>query len=326
MNTQGYYLDHPNTLRDHLAKSFQIDPPTSDLADQRPPLISPKGTLFAERENLFVFDGECFRETLPTTAPFVLFGVQSCDLTAISYQDQFFAQDPYYMARRKQVVLVGIDCLTPCEKGFCPTVDAGPGVNTQRADIILHQRSDADWLLLVCSPKGKQALDGLSLPPANESEYQNRDQRIAACVDQFDDDDYLQQGIKAVNQNRIPDQLWQQLGIQCLTCSGCTTLCPTCSCFGAWDRQEDNGQVYRQRYWDSCLYEGFQREASQHNPSEEAGERVKRFWTHKFGDNFAETFGRYGCVGCGRCEQTCPGIIGVHSVMKRIAPHATDNY
>ncbi|MEI8597114.1 hypothetical protein P4S64_03770 [Vibrio sp. M60_M31a] len=24
-------------------------------------------------------------------------------------------------------------------------------------------------------------------------------------------------------------------------------------------------------------------------------------------------------MGCGRCEQTCPGVIGVHSLMKRIA-------
>jgi sulfhydrogenase subunit beta (sulfur reductase) len=322
MKTQSYYLDHPNTLRNHLAKSYQIEPPEADSAKSTPPLISPKGQLFAEHENLFTFDGECFRETLPKPTPFVLFGVQSCDLTAIHYQDQFFANDPYYQARRQQALLIGLDCLSPCQQGFCPSVDAGPGVKNETADMILHQLSATSWLLLVCNKKGLNALDGLLLNPANESEFTDRDNRIASCIEQFNDDSYLHQGITAINQNQVPEELWQQLGFQCLSCSGCTTLCPTCSCYGTWERQDSNGDIRRQRFWDSCLYQSFQREASQHNPTEEAGERVKRFWTHKFGDNFAQEFGRYGCVGCGRCEQTCPGVVGVHSVMKRIASDA----
>ncbi|MEH6468559.1 MAG: 4Fe-4S dicluster domain-containing protein, partial [Porticoccus sp.] len=283
---------------------------------------SPKGQLFAEHENLFTFDGECFRETLPKPEPFALFGVQSCDLTAISYQDQFFVNDPYYQARRQQALLIGVDCLSPCQHGFCPSVDAGPGVKNETADMILHQRSTTDWLLLVCSTKGQKALEGLSLSPAHESEFNDRNNRIASCIEQFNDDSHLQKGIAALNQNQVPDELWRQLGVQCLSCSGCTTLCPTCSCYGTWERQDSNGDINRQRFWDSCLYESFQREASQNNPTEDAGERVKRFWTHKFGDNFAQKFGRYGCVGCGRCEQTCPGVIGVHSVMKRISSDA----
>jgi len=188
--------------------------------------------------------------------------------------------------------------------------------------MILHQLSATSWLLLVCNKKGLDALEGLSLNPARESELNARDNRIASCIEQFTDDSHLRQGITAINQDQVPDKLWQQLGIQCLSCSGCTNLCPTCSCYGTWERQDSNGDIRRQRFWDSCLYESFQREASQHNPTEEAGERVKRFWTHKFGDNFAQKFGRYGCVGCGRCEQTCPGVIGVHSMMKRISSNA----
>lgn len=320
-----YHLDSVARLRSHLGRAYQIVQPLEDVGESAPPLVSPKGYFFAEQENLFVFDGECFRETLPQPPPFVLFGVQSCDLTAIVYQDQFFARDPYYQARRQQALLVGIDCVTPCEHGFCASVDAGPGVKAGCADLILHARAEGGWLLLVGSDKGGEAIRGLELAQADAAELRARDGRIDDCIAAFPDDSHLHRGIAAINRDRVPDQQWQQLGIQCLGCSGCTTLCPTCSCYGSRDLPGEQGDIRRQRFWDSCLYESFQREASQHNPSEEAGERVRRFWTHKFGDDFVKTFGRYGCVGCGRCEQTCPGVIGVHSVMRRIADYAPDD-
>ncbi|MEI8597112.1 hypothetical protein P4S64_03760 [Vibrio sp. M60_M31a] len=63
---------------------------------------------------------------------------KSCDLVAIRYQDEFFEQDPYYQARRKQALLVGVDCTHPCKHGFCPTVNAGPSVRDETADLVIH--------------------------------------------------------------------------------------------------------------------------------------------------------------------------------------------
>lgn len=325
MNVQYYQLGTLERLQNHLGHSYQMYQSVDNLAEPAPPLVSSKGFFFAERENLFVFDGQCFRETLPEVAPFALFGVTSCDLAAIAYQDQFFERDPYYRARRDSALLVGVDCVRPCEHGFCPSVDAGPGVKPQQADLVLHDRGEGDWLLLVCSDKGREAIRDLDLEKADPTALAERDERIAECAAAFPDDSHLHRGIAAINADTVPDGQWQQLGIQCLGCSGCTSLCPTCSCYGSRDLEAGGGVVSRQRFWDSCLYGGFQREASQHNPSEEAGERVRRFWTHKFGDSFVDSFGRYGCVGCGRCEQTCPGVIGVHSVMRRIAEYAPDD-
>ncbi|MNN90396.1 Anaerobic sulfite reductase subunit A [compost metagenome] len=76
--------------------------------------------------------------------------------------------------------------------------------------------------------------------------------------------------------------------------------------------------MQHERVWDSCLYEGFQKEASGHNPAAMPGQRVQRFWQHKFGEGFRREFGRYGCIGCGRCDQVCPGGIGVHAVMHKV--------
>ena len=334
---QTYRLETTQKLQQHLASNFQIYQLIDDIegnahwtiadteqqprSTQRPPLSSAKGLFFTERENVFFFDGSCFHETLPTPVPFVLFGVHSCDLTAIAYQDQFFANDPYYQARRQQALLIGIDCITPCENGFCHVVDAGPGVSKHCADLILHQHPAGYYLLLVSSDKGAEALKGLELKTASSVLVLDRQRQLDHCKEQFDDQQYISDGIEQLLTQDIADDFWQQVGLQCLACSGCTNLCPTCSCYATRELQAENHDITQQRFWDSCLYEGFQREASQHNPSLQAGARVRRFWTHKFSPAIEQQFGRHGCVGCGRCEVTCPGVIGAHSMMKRIVAY-----
>lgn len=291
------------------------------ILDDKPllPLSSPKAFFFAERETLFRFDGSNFVETLPEATPQALFGIRSCDLCAIAYQDQFFKQDPYYQTRRQATLLIGMDCTTPCDGGFCPTVDAGPFVHEGMADLILQHYAD-NWLLIVASDKGHESIKGLSLQPAPDDWQERRQQKALEVIDLFPDASHIDSGIQQINSNTVSSETWQAMGLQCLSCSGCTSLCPSCSCFATFERpteDADNG-FERERCWDSCLYEAFQREASGHNPSSQAGARVERFWFHKFSDDYVEEFGRYGCVGCGRCERICPGVIGVHSVMKRI--------
>ena len=338
-----YRLDGLDTLRTHLLKQRSVYQVVAQnegdqgdyywqqlTADHLPPLVdhqpthSAKAFFFAEQEPLYVFDGQFFKETLPKIEPFALFGVQSCDLVAIQYQDRFFENDPYYQARRKQALLIGVDCVLPCEHGFCPTVDAGPSVRDETADLVLHPLDDNQWLLVVLSDQAKESLQGLELPLASSHDMSLRWEHIEQCEEAFPDNQYLLDGIEKVTEGRVTEAFWQQVGLQCLGCSGCTTLCPTCSCFGTRSVTTDSNisadsNVTQVRFWDSCLYEGFQREASFHNPSKEAAQRVQRFWYHKFSLDFVPEFGRYGCVGCGRCEQTCPGVIGVHSLMKRIA-------
>ncbi|UTV30512.1 4Fe-4S dicluster domain-containing protein [Photobacterium atrarenae] len=364
---QQYLVESLKALQDHLSRARQfyqvveaapgdahwqhIIPPAYPPLSAQKPQSSAKSFFFAEQEPLYVFDGQFFRETLPSPEPFVLFGVQSCDLTAIHYQDLFFEQDVYYQARRRQALLVGIDCVHPCAQGFCYLVNAGPGVRDETADLILHPLEDNQWLLVVVTAQGKEAIQGVALTPASAQEMNQRWEQLSHCEQEFDDHSYITEGVERLNRGEVSDALWQRIGVQCLACSGCTTLCPTCSCYGTQSQpfvsgdgepvakavevsgtliKEDSGAApnteqpatQQVRFWDSCLYEGFQREASFNNPSAQAGERVKRFWYHKFSDDFLPEFGRYGCVGCGRCEQVCPGVIGVHSVMKRIVDDA----
>ena len=357
MLNNKFLINDLDVLKYHLTKCYSIvqiqkdvngqELWTEQLGDKRTPLFghdhlpltSPKGFLFAEKEVLYKFDGETFETILPQVQPKVLFGVQACDLSAIAYQDKFFEHDPYYQKRREHILLVGIDCESPCVSGFCVEVDAGPHVKDNTADLVLSRLSVDDtndsskWLMIAQTEKGVNSIKDMMLDKADNMHLKERRKMLEKVRSEFVDYSYIRNAIEYLNSNSVPSQLWEELSVRCLGCSGCTNLCPTCSCYSTYEvvdkktvtpssiSNEVKLEVTHSetiRCWDSCLFEGFQKEASGHNPSQKAGQRVERFWFHKFSDEYLPEFHRYGCVGCGRCEQTCPGSIGVHSVMKRI--------
>jgi sulfhydrogenase subunit beta (sulfur reductase) len=308
-------------LEDGEARWHRLEQPAALPADSLRPLFSPKQFFFAEREPLFAFDGKRFVPTLPEPSPQALFGVSACDLAAIAYQDRFFADDPYYRLRRAATLLVGVDCQAPCSGAFCHAMDAGPSVQPGTADLILHREpGHASAILVAETPLGEAALAGLSLLPPPSAWQARRRAGAAHAKELFADDRDVHTGIARLNQGRVDAQTWDQLGLQCVGCSGCTTVCPTCSCFAARDEAAEGGVAFtRSRFWDSCLLEGFAREASGQHPAGAPGQRVERFWYHKLSDDFRASFGRYGCVGCGRCDTACPGVIGARSVLRRLA-------
>jgi formate hydrogenlyase subunit 6/NADH:ubiquinone oxidoreductase subunit I len=282
------------------------------------PLPSPKRFFFPPREALLRWRGESMEEVLPAPRPFVLFGLRSCDATAIAYQDRFFAADPAYVRRRAAALLVVVQCTSACAGGFCVDVDAGPFASSG-FDLALTLLPDDRVLLEIGSPEGGGAVAAAKLRTATA------DARVRAMRHDvegrarasFPERPFIARARARLDAGEIRDDEWQALGPACLACTGCTSLCPTCSCFTVVDEAAAGGGE-RARYWDSCLLEGFQREASGHHPAPRAGDRVRRFWYHKFSADFVRDFGRVGCVGCGRCDVTCPGSIGALRVLERL--------
>ena len=208
-----YELERAEHLRDWLALRYNVFQPVHDATgngswqplksgevtpfDQElRPVMSPKSLFFAEREMLFEFDGEQFKTTRPKSEPRVLFGVKACDLAAIAYQDAHFKEDPYYQARRKDTLLVGIDCSAPCDNGFCSTVDAGPHVGEGLADLILTPMpsiggDQPGWWLICSSPAGQAAVSGMNLSPADSHWSYWRKMNAEHARAAFEDDTLL---------------------------------------------------------------------------------------------------------------------------------------
>jgi formate hydrogenlyase subunit 6/NADH:ubiquinone oxidoreductase subunit I len=280
------------------------------------PLAGVKRFFFPPREVLARWQDDRIDSAEPEVTPFALFGLRACDLTAIAYQDRFFADDAWYRRRRSAALLIGLDCPTACASGFCASMDAGPFPHAGSYDLNVTPLEDGRIVLEVATLAGRAALEGarLDTPTVDARARAARGHARAHALATFPTRPFIRRAIGRLNAGDIGDAEWRALGPACFACTGCTSLCPTCSCFTVVDEPRDRGGE-RARIWDSCLLEGFQREGSGHHPAPRAADRVRRFWYHKLSSDFGS---RPGCVGCGRCDVTCPGGIGALRVLEAL--------
>lgn len=294
------------------AEWVAVDAATPFEWDHVRPLVSAKRFFFPEREPLVAWKDDVAHLVAPDPPPFALVGLQACDVAAVAYQDRFFRNDPWYARRRTRALLVALNCVRACDGGFCREVDAGPFAR-DGFDLAATALGDGRVLVEVGTEAGREVLDRAGLDVVELPDAVRDDVALRAKAT-FPPRPFVARAIARIDAGRVTDAEWHALGPACFACTGCTSLCPTCSCFTTLDASRD-GRVERAREWDSCLLEGFQREASGHNPAPHAGDRVRRFWTHKLESAFATELGRLGCVGCGRCDVTCPGSIGALRVL-----------
>jgi ferredoxin len=103
-------------------------------------------------------------------------------------------------------------------------------------------------------------------------------------------------------QDVIKETDWESLGRECLSCGGCTFVCPVCHCFNIVDLGIPDGERVRCR--DTCILSGFSRMTSGANPRRTPGERMHNWYLDKF-EYIPKKTGLPGCVGCGRCTRVC---------------------
>ena len=299
-----------------------VDPERPFDWDAPSPLSGVKHFFLPDGEVLLRWRGDAVTEEIPDVAPFALVGVRPCDAVAIDYMDRFLAADPCHAARRSRALVVATSCGGACAHGFCLAVDAGPFV-TRGFDLGLTRLGHDAIVVDVETEAGAAALAAARVaarPPTPTHLDRLAGARSAARAS-FAPDPALARGLARLAEESgtrpVAAEEWRRLGPFCFACTGCTTLCPTCSCFTIEDQTCEGGGV-RRRLLDSCLLEGFQREASGYNPSPRPEDRVRRFWTHKLGASFTRRMGRPGCTGCGRCDVACPGSIGARAVLSRL--------
>lgn len=313
---------------DCLFDTFDED---SFTLDYRKTPFLPKSALFPQSEVIFAVEKGEYREVL-TAKKTLLFGIRSCDMMGLLQSASFMTRDrcdAYCEAKRDAATTVVMACPGPQnETCFCTTMESGP-VARKGFDLQFFDAGEF-FIIEAGSGKGEAALSLFPLADLDDDlageKVEAFRQRSVGAIARVDS---VPKAMNRLKDRTADEGVWERLGQKCIQCGGCTFVCPTCTCFNVCDHPSAPGQGLRERSWDACLFGGFTREASGHNPRSTQALRLKRRHEHKLLD-YHETDiqgGLCGCTGCGRCSDFCPVHIGTLEVAGAIAEsdnHAKD--
>ena len=278
---------------------------------------APKEVFFPRSEVLFSYrDGKVIPTSLPDERR-VVFGIRPCDARSAVLLDNVFDapdyQDPYYVNRRQNTLLIGLACNKPLTTCFCTTVGGGP-FSVDGLDLLWTDLGDR-YLVETITERGEALTANSSCLRQATEEDTAAKAKIAAAAEQMISGPSTE-GVKETLDGMYEDPFWDESHLKCLGCGVCTYLCPTCHCFDITD-ETDGSQGRRIRTWDSCMYPLFTLHASGHNPRPTRKERMRQRIMHKFSYS-VQQYRRIFCVGCGRCVAQCPVNLDIRMVIKEI--------
>ena len=243
----------------------------------------------------------------------IFYGVRPCDIKAIGLMRSFFLDelvDIFYQQKLENAIFIALACGKRClSKSFCHIMDSGP-VARDNFDLQLIP-INRGYLMEAGSKKGNSILkkNKKLFAKANPEDEKEIKDRLNHFIGK-DKEVNFRKLAKLMKEDKVKQEIWDDIGLRCVICSGCITLCPTCSCFSVIDRLNgDKGM--RMRYCDGCPYAGFTRMAGGNIPQPEHKDHIRRFFEHKLNVD-VDRYGTPSCVGCSRCIQTCPGNISIH--------------
>ncbi|MDW8131415.1 MAG: 4Fe-4S dicluster domain-containing protein [Bryobacterales bacterium] len=248
----------------------------------------------------------------------VLFGLHPCDIYALNLLDRVFGPpfaDPYYAARRRNVAIIGMDCM-PDEHCFCSSMRAD--FVDRGFDLFLSDIGE-DYFALVGSARGDDMVlaAGPLFSPVTPADVDQYKRRSAAKRRAFRIEVEIRD-LPEIFEMEYESGIWQELGERCLACGSCSMVCPSCYCFDLRDQVAlGSPDGARLRRWDSCLFLAHARIAGGENFRRSRAARIKMRYYHKH-RGFVAQYGRPSCVGCGRCLAACPAGIAATDVITRL--------
>jgi ferredoxin len=280
---------------------------------------SPKEFLFPQKEEMYRYakDGV---ENLRGNKGRLIFGVRSCDISAIALLDRFYGGkfvDDYYMSRRNNTIFISIGCNNPDITCFCIGLGSGPFLS-KGFDIQLSDLGDR-YLVEIGSKHGLEIVKGFThlFSRPKKLDYDDQYEAVLSSQARFEKRINLENARQKILSDQVNDSFWEVIAQRCFECGGCVYECPLCTCFNVIDRPYSPTDGVRLRVWDTCLFKGFTKMAGNIWPAEKKIIRTKRWYFHKL-IYYPEQFGKFGCVGCGRCTITCPGRIDMATIASKI--------
>lgn len=289
-----------------------------------------KEMVFEQKEGLFKWNknGDCIEiEGLADqhSKNRLLFGARACDTYGIAYTDRFYLReypDPNYRSRRSETTIVAVNCLKAGQHCFCTSV--GTGVfSTLGYDLALTPM-DSYYLVEVATLKGEALIsDTQSYFTEIDNDILKGKEALMARVEESFPLKMDLTNLWEDMSKTFDADFWLDEAHACIGCTGCTNICPTCTCFNVVEEKIDEDSGRRVRYWDSCQSEHFTRNAEHHNPRD-AVSRV-RYRIYDKLKYIEERFGFKGCSGCGRCTDVCPTYISIIDIIGKIQKAAREN-
>ncbi|MDQ7818034.1 MAG: 4Fe-4S dicluster domain-containing protein [Melioribacteraceae bacterium] len=254
----------------------------------------------------------------------IIVGVKQCDLKALELTDIALINknfiDPGYKHWRENTLIISSDCGEIGENCSCNLMDGKPYPG-KGFDINISSIHD-NYFLQAGSPGGEKFLVTMSshigfetCKDVDTSEIQKKREKIFASLEERNSS--LRMKRDFINLKLSDLELWKDESTSCVGCGACTNICPTCYCLILNDETEAQ-EFMKVRSYDSCQWNGYARVAGGGTPRPKMFERFRNRYLCKY-LYMKSNFGLYGCTGCGRCTEACPGKISFMKVVKNTA-------
>jgi ferredoxin len=268
--------------------------------------FSVKGVFFPREEAMFRFrNGEFFEEE--KDKPAALFGLRPCETRGLQHLDRFFRQDfcdYYYHRNRGGSLVMTVACPTPPSRYcFCTSTGGGP-IAESGFDLQLLPLDKDAYAVEAGSAAGEGLITSNFFYNLSADEETLAQKLRTEAPSKLSLSFPLEKIREALEKGHVPLEFWQRFGDICLYCGACTAVCPTCTCYDVADMTYDDSGIERKRSYDSCIFGGFTREASGHNPRKDEALRNKRRLEHKLVFD-PRKYGYFTCTGCGKCSEFC---------------------
>jgi len=281
--------------------SFEKLAPGVEISLDSKTRFSAKKLFIPPSEELFGFKKGGLRYDIKAPKA-VLFGARPCDLNAIKYLDMSLGENAYYMKKRRNTILIGIQCSRPglfnnCYCHYTNTLFA------DNYDVLLMEQGDG-FLADAGTEAGRRLMSRKFFSSNGDA-----GRALDELKRRFPAGD-----AKALSE--ISPKAIKELARDCYSCTACTVACPTCQSFivdDALNTDLESGK--RMRVWDSCQLQSYTRVAGNvvFRPTRE--QRVRQRIMCKFRYSLGRD-GMMSCTGCGRCIDVCTKGIDIFKVFR----------
>ncbi len=309
----------PMPRKDSPAEFRELSPGDEPVIDGSGPMLPPKDYLLPRYEVLFKAEtgkgAVKLETTVPEAKPRVMLGAWLPDAQALQVLDRIFLddkfKDPYYGARREDLILVAVMPAKIRWSWFCSSVDDVEGWK-KNVDALMYDLGDR-YYVEVTSDKGQSIIDSAVSDDPTQADAAAKDElwsRFKTTGTLSFADEKLYENLAWEN------PVWAEIAQKCIACGMCSYMCPSCSCFDIQD-ETCGSCVERYRCRDTCQFEDFTLMGAGHNPRNNQVPRSRQRLLHKFKYQH-EQFGVVGCTGCGRCVELCPVNVDIRDVLARV--------